>query len=121
MVLNMQQQITIAEKAVSYDNDHEAVTWAICDFNVSLQPSTVEKVGKTTAGSRKYPERKTPGRPCSSADAATARRILEAFDTSPQKSTRQAALELDTVYSGVFRALCREKYHPFKRICNFRS
>ena len=43
-------------------------------------------------------------------------RILEAFDASPQNSTRQAARDLGIRHSSVFRALCREKFHPFKPI-----
>ena len=43
MALNMQQKITIAACAITYDNDREAVRRARYDFNLSLQPSTLAK------------------------------------------------------------------------------
>jgi hypothetical protein len=43
MVLNMQQQVTVAAWAIAYQNDREAVRLARRDFNVTLLPSTVGK------------------------------------------------------------------------------
>ena len=40
----MQQQITIAACAITYDNDREAVRLARRDFSVLLQPLTVGKL-----------------------------------------------------------------------------
>ena len=56
MVLNMQQQNTIAAWAMTYDNDREAIGQARSDFNISLHCGKVEK---TIAGNGKHPERKT--------------------------------------------------------------
>ena len=88
----MQQQITIAAWAITYANDREAARRA--EFNVALQPSTVGKWRKRLLETGRMQNIKPPGRPRISTDAETAERIVEAFDASPQKSSRQAAREL---------------------------
>ena len=87
----MQQQITIAAWAITYVNDCEA---ARREFNVALQPSTVGKWGKQLLETGRMQKIKPPGRPRISTNAETIERIVEAFDASPQKSTRQTAREL---------------------------
>ena len=98
MALNMQQQITIAAWAITYVNDCEA---ARREFNVALQPSTVGKWGKQLLETGRMQKIKPPGRPRISTNAETIERIVEAFDASPQKSTRQAARELHISQSSV--------------------
>ena len=68
MELNLEQKITIAAWAITYDNDREAVRQARCDFNVALQPKTVGKWRKLLLET---------GRPHSSTDATATERILE--------------------------------------------
>ena len=112
----MQQQIKIAAWAITYENDREAARRARREFNVTLQLSTVGKWRKRLLETGSMQKAKPPGRPRSSTDAATMGRIMEAFEASPQKSTRQAAREIGISHSSVFRVLNREKYHPFKPI-----
>ena len=116
MALNMQQQITISAWSITYANDREAARRARREFNVALQPSTVGKWRKRLLETGRMQKIKPPGRPRISTDAETTERIVEAFDASPQKSTRQAARELHISQSSVCRVLKREKYHPFKPI-----
>ena len=116
MALNMQQQITIAARAITYANDREATRRARCEFNVALQPSTVGKWRKRLLETGRMQKIKTPERPRICTDAETTERIVEAFDARPQKSTRQAAGELDISQSSVCRILKLEKYQPFKPI-----
>ena len=98
IALNIQQQITIAAWAITYANDREA---ARREFNVALQPSTVGKWRKRLLETGRMQKIKPPGRPRNSTDAETTERIVEAFDASPQKSTRQAARELRISQSSV--------------------
>ena len=89
----MQQQITIAAWAITY-KDREVARRARREFNVALQPSTVGKWRKRLLETGRMQKIKPPERPRIITDAETTERIVEAFDASPQKSTRQAAREL---------------------------
>ena len=109
MALNMQQQITIPAWTITYANDRET---ARREFNVALQPSTVGKRRKRLLETGRMQKIKPLGRPRISTDAETTERIVEPFDASPQKSSRQTARELHISQSSV----CREKYYPFKPI-----
>ncbi|KAJ9590436.1 hypothetical protein L9F63_016523, partial [Diploptera punctata] len=91
MALNMQEQITIAAWAITYANDRDAAGRARCEFNVALQPSTVVKWRKRLLETGRMQKIKPPGSTRINTDAETTKRIVEAFDASPQKSTRQAA------------------------------
>ena len=79
-------KIAILARAITYDNDCEALRQARRDFKVSLQQSTVRKWRKRLLETRSIQKGKLPRRHCSSTDAATMGRILEAFDANSQKN-----------------------------------
>jgi hypothetical protein len=116
MTLNMQQKVTVAAWVIAYQNDREAVRLARHHFNVTLLPSTVGKWKRRLLTTGSIQKGEPPGRPRSSNDAATTESILEAFDDSPRKSTRQGARELGISQFSMSCALRREKYRTFKPI-----
>lgn len=69
MVLNMQQQLTVAAWAIAYQNDCEAVhrwnhVWLTkCDFNISLLLSTVGKWRKQLLTMGNIQKGQSTGRP----------------------------------------------------------
>ena len=71
MVLNMQQQITIASWAITY-KDREV---ARREFNVALQPSTVGKWRKRLVETGRMQKIKPPGRPHISTEAKQLREL----------------------------------------------
>ncbi|KAJ9579241.1 hypothetical protein L9F63_024657 [Diploptera punctata] len=88
-------------------NDREAARRARREFNVALKPSTVGKWRKLLLETGRMQKIKPPRMPRISTDAETTKRIVEAFDASPQKSTPQAARELHISQSSVCRVLKR--------------
>ena len=115
MTLYMEQQITIAAWAIAYDHDNESVRRATRDFNVSLLPRLWEN-GENDCWKRKA------SRKVNLLDGLAVGLMQQQQEGSWKHSTlsqknRPAKLPVSfACHSSMFRALCREKYIPFKPI-----